>query len=329
MAWSLSANPTISDSVATDTATSTGAYAVNLNNLNASTLYHFRAFATSCGGTAYGSDLTFTTNAAATVIFLTTTGANTWSVPSDWNSSANSIEIVGGGASAGGGGGYAKATNVSLTPGGTVGYQISPGGATTTGGSGGISAGDTYFCNSTSNCASIGDTAVKVGAKGGLTASNGGAASSAIGGAGGGMLNPGGPYAYSGGASNGGGGGAAGPNGNGVNSSGTSGGSGDNGYGSAGAAPGIAVAVGTEWDSTHGSGGGSGGQNGVTKAGGLYGGGSAGSGLSTTGAGGQGLIVISYTPSAGGGGGGDSTPAPKFQIIGGFFRLQGGNVRIQ
>src|SRR6185503_1637838 len=173
VAWSLSANPTISDSVETDTATSTGAYAVNLNNLNATTLYHFRAFATSCGGTAYGSDLTFTTNAAATVIFLTTTGANTWSVPSDWNSSANSIEIVGGGASAGGGGGYAKATNVSLTPGGTVGYQISPGGATTTGGSGGISAGDTYFCNSTSNCASIGDTAVKVGAKGGLTASNG------------------------------------------------------------------------------------------------------------------------------------------------------------
>ena len=45
------------------------------------------------------------------VIFLTTTGAGTWTVPADWNSSNNTIECIGGGGgggsgnTAGGGGG--------------------------------------------------------------------------------------------------------------------------------------------------------------------------------------------------------------------------------
>jgi hypothetical protein len=53
--------------------------------------------------------------ATTKVIFLTTTGAGTWVVPSDWNSVNNSIECIGAGASgsspnesfysAGGGGG--------------------------------------------------------------------------------------------------------------------------------------------------------------------------------------------------------------------------------
>lgn len=39
-------------------------------------------------------DITIT----AKVIFLTTTGTGTWTVPSDWNESANTIEAIGAGA---------------------------------------------------------------------------------------------------------------------------------------------------------------------------------------------------------------------------------------
>lgn len=62
------------------------------------------------------------------VIFLTTTGAGTWTVPSDWTA-VNKVESVGGGAggrvaAAGGGGGgggaYSAATNISFAPSGTA-----------------------------------------------------------------------------------------------------------------------------------------------------------------------------------------------------------------
>ncbi len=58
------------------------------------------------------------------VIFLTTTGANTWPVPADFTST-NTIELIGGGGGGsesnqtaqqgggGGGGGYAKITNLA------------------------------------------------------------------------------------------------------------------------------------------------------------------------------------------------------------------------
>src|SRR5262249_7515918 len=65
-------------------------------------------------------------------IFLSTTGARTWTVPFDWNSAANTIEAIGGGGNnvtsgvfgGGGGGAYAKSNNVSLTPGASVYYQV-------------------------------------------------------------------------------------------------------------------------------------------------------------------------------------------------------------
>src|SRR6185437_11735277 len=64
-------------------------------------------------------------------------------------------------------------------------------------------------------------------------------------------------------------------------------------------------AIGQEWDSTHGAGGGGGGAGGNSgngADGGLYGGGGGGCGNSNgiAGSGAQGLIVITYTPSAGG-----------------------------
>lgn len=220
------------------------------------------------------------TVSAATTIFLTS--STSWTVPSDWNSSDNTIEVIGGGsngaASGGGGGAYAKITNLSLTPGGSATYQV---------GAAGASGGDTYFNGSGTTCA-----AQSVCAKGASTATGGSAGSSI-----GSLTYSGG----SGGAANGGGGGAAGPNGAGNNGSGNggAGGSGDAGSGGAGgSAGGGAGGNGTEWDATHGSGGGGGG-NGAAGAGGNYGAGGGGGTKQGGVAGKQGLIVITYTPSTG------------------------------
>src|SRR5262249_50541575 len=125
------------------------------------------------------------------------TSGTTWVVPNNWNSANNTIEVIGGGASGGGGnrsvgaggggaggGGYTKVVNAVLTPGSTVAIKVGVGGAATgnteTDGNPG---GDTYFCNSTSNCAGINGMSVVAGAKGG-SAGRGGNNGSA-GGAGG------------------------------------------------------------------------------------------------------------------------------------------------
>lgn len=253
-------------------------------------------------------------------IFLTS--GSSWNVPSDWNSSSNTIEVIGGGGQAaqygrggGGGGAYSKITNISLTAGNPVTYQIGAGG---TGGSAtaGGTGGDTWLCNSSSKCASIADAAIVVGAKGGAGGlSNvdaaGGAAGSGVG-----------TTKYSGGSglatnahAGGGGGGAAGPNGNGNNgASGTglsgtgtagAGGSGGAGLGgrggTAGNPDGDSGGKGTEWDGTHGSGGGGGGGvyplDGIGGMAGNYGGGSGSPGIDASSpAGAQGIIVITYTP---------------------------------
>lgn len=310
--------------------------------------------------------------AAATTIFLTNTAATSWTVPSDWNSSNNTIEVIGGGAGGslgllapefysvgGGGGAYSKVTNVSLTGGVSVGIQVGDGGTA------GSNGEDTWLCSSTSNCASIGGSAVVVGAKAGVLTSTGGTGGAAASGVG--------DVKYSGGngaiaaatfAGAGGGGGAAGPNGNGgdgglgsatnadggggggngggydgADSTGGNAGAGGNNYsntgggsagadfgnagdGTAGAGGGGGDYIGLssgdggngqDWDATHGSGGGGGGGPGANQTdpydknyggkGGLYGGGGGGSPMGTvnTGdfAGGQGIIVITYTPASG------------------------------
>jgi uncharacterized protein (TIGR02145 family) len=68
--WATSANPTILNSKTTD-GTGTGAYVSNLTGLLPGTVYHIRAYATNTTGTAYGSDVPFTT-AAVGVPVLTT-----------------------------------------------------------------------------------------------------------------------------------------------------------------------------------------------------------------------------------------------------------------
>ena len=212
---------------------------------------------------------------AATQIFLTS--GTSWTVPSDWNSSNNTIEAIGSGGSdpAGsgtGGGGYSKISNYSLTPGASVSYQVGNS-------QGGTNSGDTWFVN----------TSTLLAKNGGYT---GGSAASGVG-----------DVKYSGGSPAGslGGGGAAGPNGNGVDGSGTQGGAGDAGYGGAGGIGAfVAGGNGTEWDATHGSGGGGGGTASGCYGGdgGLYGGGAGCSADGGNGLGGPGIIVITYTPAA-------------------------------
>ncbi len=236
---------------------------------------------------------------------------SSFTVPTDWNPSANVIEVIGGGAGGsgsrygggGGGGAYSRITNLALTPGATVTYKVG------TGGGAGASGTDTYFngvaCASSPVCA-----------KGGATG-NGGA-----GGAGGSETLSIGDIKYSGGkggtsiggSNAGNGGGAAGPFGIGgagggslpePNGHGGAGGAGKGGIG----ANGVTGAVvgedktgnvsfpggnGAEWGNA-GSGGG-GASHGFGGDGGYFGGGGAGRVFNTgsAGAGAQGLIVILY-----------------------------------
>lgn len=280
------------------------------------------ANATTCG---FGSDI----GGGKCRGYITATGSGTFNVPSDWNSSNNTIEVIGGGGAGGGngddgggGGGYSELVNASLTPSATVGVSVGAGGVTANPSN---SGSDTWLCNANSNCTTIGGTAVIVGAKAGqgtISSHLGGQQPGNTGGIGT-VLNLGG----NGGATlffaGGGGGGAAGLNGNGnTGSPGTGGGPGPGGAGGQGdvtfggaggtaGTSGVAGGIGgngTEWDSVpHGSGGGGGGGFGINGAGassggngGSYGGGGGGGGFNNVAAVGgngiQGIIVITYSP---------------------------------
>jgi parallel beta-helix repeat protein len=67
--WSNSLNPTIADSKTTDGPVSaTGTFTTNITGLIPYTLYHVRAYATNNVGTAYGDDVTFTTQDIAPTV---------------------------------------------------------------------------------------------------------------------------------------------------------------------------------------------------------------------------------------------------------------------
>ncbi len=59
--WSTSHNPTVSNSHTTD-GSGTGSFTSSITGLSANTTYYVRAYATNSAGTAYGEELTFTTN---------------------------------------------------------------------------------------------------------------------------------------------------------------------------------------------------------------------------------------------------------------------------
>jgi uncharacterized protein (TIGR02145 family) len=60
--WNKSGNPLVgTDSIRTDASLTIGLYTLNLGNLNSGITYYVRAYATNAVGTAYGNQLTFTT----------------------------------------------------------------------------------------------------------------------------------------------------------------------------------------------------------------------------------------------------------------------------
>lgn len=78
--WATTASPTTANNKIAATGAGTGAFTVNITGLQPGTVYHVRAYAINSSGTAYGSDLSFTTTAvkatvstAAVTIFTQTT----------------------------------------------------------------------------------------------------------------------------------------------------------------------------------------------------------------------------------------------------------------
>ncbi len=243
---------------------------------------------------------------AAIVTFLMS--GTSYSTPSDWNNSDNSIECIGAGGNGGsanngggggGGGAYAKITNLTIS--GSVSYSIATAG----------SQADTTFnttslvCDAGNNASGATDGTAGLAANStGTTKFDGGAASGGGGGGAGGTTSAG---------SNGNG---AGSGGNGGTVSGGAGGIYDLSSGAAGQSGGN----GTVWQVSpeRGAGGGgaeggpgeadigcrihggNGGEGGFL-GGGAGGGGARGSVLCTPGSGGsgsQGIIVTTYTPAA-------------------------------
>jgi hypothetical protein len=269
------------------------------------------------------------------------TSGTSWTVPSDWNSSNNTIELIGGGAGgndananeggAGGGGGeYRKLINQAYAPSEIITIQLGQGG---THGNGGIAGTDTTI-NATGNGSVVGR------AKGGLAA----AANSATGGAGG-TGGTGGTSNHGGSGGNSlvfadaaaGGGGAGGPNGIGAaggaattNGSAVGGaGGGGNGGGSVGGTT-SSVTGGTGGNNSSATGGGSGGGAGLAGSAGTAGGGGGGGGGQSAGisgvggAGGAGIEWDSTHGSGGGGGGGGTGPSPSAGGNGGLYGGGGG-----
>jgi len=260
---------------------------------------------------------------AQKVVFITTTGTGTYTVPSDF-ASLVSVEAIGAGGgggtgsggAGGGGGAYAKSTAVTGLSSSRLDIYYSIG-AGNSGGTG----GDTWFNVGTNSAPSSNTTGVL--AKGGTNGTGGAAGTSvgtttfaggngATGGFGGGG-GAGGPNGAGGAGAGTGGGGGGGANG-GTAGSGSTGGTGiSGGNGGTGGASPTAGSVGTYWTQTSngataGSGGGGGGAtsgSGVPGAtGGLYGGG-AGAGTASGGnsTGAQGIIVFTYIGQVGSGSG--------------------------
>lgn len=70
--WNTSPNPTIALTTKTSDGTGTGDYSSNVTGLTAGTTYYLRAYATTANGTAYGNEIFFTTQSAASIATLTT-----------------------------------------------------------------------------------------------------------------------------------------------------------------------------------------------------------------------------------------------------------------
>jgi hypothetical protein len=284
--------------------------------LGASNPYIVYAGANSTNG---GNNNGILFQSTAVKAYQLTTGTS-WTVPSDWNNSNNTIHLIGGGAGGiqaaavgsnraagggGGGGGYRVLTNQTLS--GSIPYTIG------TGGSAGANGGNTTF--NTTNIAGGGQTGTATT----TPSSSGGAGGTGTyaGGAGGaGAFGTTASQGYG----SGGGGGAGGPNGvggaggNGFASTTSAnvagGGGGGNGGGSAGGNASSAVG-GTGGNNFSGTGGGA-----TNGAKGTLGGGGAGGATGTEGAGGSGKDIAN---TIGGGGGMGGMGSVAFSVFPGSY----------
>jgi hypothetical protein len=260
---------------------------------------------------------------AIKVYQITNTVTTTWTVPSDWNSSSNTIHLIGGGgggaASAvsgnnrsagggGGGGGYRAITNYSTTPSSSITVAVGAGGTAgavggglgSTGGTGGTTS---WAVTNTATGGSGGSSTTTPTSTGGA----GGAGTFAGGQGGAGAFGTVASTGYGGGGAGGAGGpngiGGAGGTGFGSTTAGNiaGGGGGGNGGGSAGGNAASATA-GTGGNNFGGTGGGA-----TSGTDGTFGGGGAGRvGAGLPGNGGSGIDILNTIGGAGGKGGGSS-----------------------
>jgi hypothetical protein len=253
------------------------------------------------------------------------TGVQTYNVAPSFNSANNLAECIGGGGSgssavvvcvtqggSGGGGGAYASAQVTLVKGSTTSYQIGQGGLGSTGNNNPGNQGSQSFFGATTFAASLVGAQFGLGGFNGFnspTGGTGGQASTSIGTTKNNGGTGGGTSASS--AFGSGGGGAGGPSGAGNvgtsnfvgSAQGGAGGSGDAGNGGAGGPINSNTNGGNGTELANGAagsgGGGSGGFGSVGGAGGLYGGASGGAGGSTaftTQVGGQGVVIVSWTP---------------------------------
>lgn len=81
--WSTSTNPTISNSKTTD-GTGTGVYTSTITGLAVNTKYYVRAYATNSVGTAYGTEVSFTTGNTGGLSLPYAQGFESTTIPSGW-----------------------------------------------------------------------------------------------------------------------------------------------------------------------------------------------------------------------------------------------------
>ena len=94
--WSTASGATIALSTKTIDGTGTGSFTSNITGLTGSTTYYLRAYATNAVGTAYGSEVIFTTSPQAAIPTLTTTAISGIGITSA--ASGGSISADGGSA---------------------------------------------------------------------------------------------------------------------------------------------------------------------------------------------------------------------------------------
>lgn len=116
--WGTSPLPTLADAFITS-GSGIGSFSSELSALTPGTTYYTRAWATNIAGTAYGDDVSFTTNG---LLYFTSPGVHYWTVPEGVTSLA--VTVVGGGGGGGGdvggGGGGGRVIN-------SPSYAVSPG----------------------------------------------------------------------------------------------------------------------------------------------------------------------------------------------------------